>query len=63
MNKIVLCTIAPVSQRTAEENLGIGYLAESLRKEGYTVSIIDAWLMSLNDEQFLEILKNFLFSH
>ncbi|GAA0124005.1 MAG: radical SAM protein [Clostridium argentinense] len=58
MNKIVLCTVAPVSQRTAEENLGIGYLAETLRKNNYIVSIIDAWLTPLTDDKIIELLHN-----
>jgi anaerobic magnesium-protoporphyrin IX monomethyl ester cyclase len=41
---IVLATPAPISHRTAEENLGLGVLASVLREEGYRVRIIDAWL-------------------
>ena len=54
--KVILCTLAPVSHRTSEENLGIGYLAAYLRDKGYSVKIIDAWLEELSDEKFLEIL-------
>lgn len=56
MRKIVLCTVAPVSQRTAEENIGMGYLAETLRKNNYIVSIIDAWLAPLTDDQIMKLL-------
>ncbi len=56
MRKIVLCTVAPVSQRTAEEKIGMGYLAETLRKNNYIVSIIDAWLASLTDDQIMKLL-------
>lgn len=53
-NKVVLCTVAPVSHRTAEENLGIGYLASSLRKANYEVIIIDAWLRAIEDDIIIE---------
>lgn len=45
---IVLCTLAPKSHRTAEENLGLAYLASSLRKNNYKVKIIDGWLLGLD---------------
>lgn len=41
---IILATPAPISHRTAEENLGLGYLASVLREQGYSVTIIDGWL-------------------
>ncbi|MBI2021632.1 cobalamin B12-binding domain-containing protein [Candidatus Daviesbacteria bacterium] len=43
-NKVILATPPTVSHRTAEENLGIGYLAAILRKNNYEVDIIDGWL-------------------
>jgi anaerobic magnesium-protoporphyrin IX monomethyl ester cyclase len=48
---VVLATPAPVSHRTAEENLGLGYLAAILRQNGYEVSIIDGWLEGLSPEE------------
>jgi len=45
---VVLATPAPVTHRTAEENLGLGYLAAHLRKGGFEVSIIDGWLQGLS---------------
>lgn len=59
MEKIILTTLAPVSHRTSEENLGILYLASSLRKYNYEVEIIDGWLENLTvDEVFERIIKN-----
>ena len=34
-NFIILATPAPISHRTAEENLGLGYLTAVLREKGY----------------------------
>lgn len=39
-----MVTPAPVSHRTAEENLGLGYLSAILQKNGFEVKILDAWL-------------------
>lgn len=50
-NFIILATPAPISHITAEENLGIGYLASTLREKGYNVKIIDGWLMGLTPKQ------------
>lgn len=50
-NFIILATPAPISHRTAEENLGIGYLAATLREKGYNVKIIDGWLTGLTPKQ------------
>lgn len=47
----VLATPAPVTHRTAEENLGIGYLAAVLRNHGVTVVVIDGWLEGLSIEE------------
>lgn len=55
--EIILCTLAPITHRTAEENLGIGYLASYLRKNGYIVKIIDTWLEEISEEEFLNILS------
>ncbi|MFE7812862.1 B12-binding domain-containing radical SAM protein [Streptomyces sp. NPDC057433] len=45
---IVLATPSPVTHRTAEENLGLGYLAAFLRGAGYRVEIVDGWLLGLD---------------
>ncbi|WP_280381401.1 B12-binding domain-containing radical SAM protein [Nocardia wallacei] len=45
---VVLATPAPVTHRTAEENLGLGYLAAVLRQTGYRVVVIDGWLAGLD---------------
>lgn len=39
-----MATPAPVSHRTAEENLGLGYLSAILQKNGFEIKILDAWL-------------------
>jgi anaerobic magnesium-protoporphyrin IX monomethyl ester cyclase len=44
---IVLATPAPLTHRTAEENLGLGYLAATLRAAGHRVVVIDGWLQGL----------------
>lgn len=44
---VVLATPAPVTHRTAEENLGLGYLAAALRATGRQVRVFDAWLEGL----------------
>lgn len=43
-NFIILVIPAPISHRTPEENLGVGYLTSALRKNGYNVLILDGWL-------------------
>lgn len=43
-NLIYLVTLKPSSHRTAEESLGIQYLASSLVKSGFRVKVRDAWL-------------------
>ena len=55
---IILSTPAPISHRTAEENLGLGYLSAALQKAGYKVKILDAWLSGWSPEELAErILK------
>ena len=56
-NFIILATPSPVSHRTAEENLGLGYLAATLRDGGYDVKIMDGWL---NDWSHEELSKQIL---
>lgn len=54
-----MATPAPVSHRTAEENLGLGYLAAILQKNGFEVKILDAWLNGWTpDELANKILQN-----
>lgn len=54
---IILVTPAPNSNRTSEENLGIGYLASMCRNNGFNVVIIDGWLKGLNPKQIVERIK------
>lgn len=54
MNKtVVLATPPSHTHRTAEENLGLGYLAMILRSAGYGVKIVDSWLMGLTQEEIV----------
>lgn len=55
---VVLATPPPISHRTAEENLGLGYLAAVLRKEGHGVKVIDGWLQGLTPHQMAEEILN-----
>jgi len=41
------------THRTAEENLGLGYLAATLRLAGFRVEIIDGWLENLSHEEIV----------
>lgn len=52
-NKIILTTLSPDTHRTSEENLGLAYLTATLRKQGYSVEIIDGWLEGLKEETVL----------
>lgn len=58
-NRVILCTVAPNSHRTAEENLGIGYLASALRENGFVVEIIDAWLNPITDNKIIAIIEKY----
>lgn len=51
---ITLATPSPVSHRTAEENLGLGYLAAVLRAEGFTVRVLDGWLAGMSAEELAD---------
>lgn len=51
---VVLVTTATASNKTAEENLGLGYIAAVCRKENYDVDIIDGWLGNLNSQQVID---------
>ncbi|MDP3947404.1 MAG: radical SAM protein [bacterium] len=48
---IVLLTPPSHTHRTAEENLGLGYLAATLRAAGFPVRIVDGWLRNLTIEE------------
>lgn len=52
-NKIILTTLSPDTHRTSEENLGLSYLTAILRKQGYSVEIIDGWLEGLKEDAVL----------
>lgn len=55
---VVLATPPPISHRTAEENLGLGYIASALRNDGKVVEIVDGWLKGLDSQQLAsEIFK------
>lgn len=51
---VVLITPPSHTHRTAEENLGIGYLASVLRINKFSVVIIDAWLYNYSMEKLTE---------
>ncbi|MCX4386953.1 B12-binding domain-containing radical SAM protein [Micromonospora peucetia] len=53
-NSVVLATPGTTSHRTAEENLGLGYLARMLRDRGINVVVIDAWLEGLSPRQLAD---------
>lgn len=55
---IVLVAMAAKSNRTAEENLGLGYLASFCRKNGYSVEVIDGWMEELFLSNILERIMN-----
>jgi len=56
---VTLATPPPITHRTAEENLGLGYLASALRENGQSVQIVDGWLNGLSSHDLAsEILKN-----
>lgn len=51
MKGTVIYIVPPAkSHRTAEENLGVGYLASYLRKNDIKVIIIDAWLGKISHQ-------------
>lgn len=56
---VILATPPPISHRTAEENLGLGYLASALRNNGQEVEIVDGWLRGMTPHELAsEILNN-----
>lgn len=57
---VVLLVPKALSHRTAEENLGVEYLAAALTKAGYEALVLDAWLMDMDHS---EILWQFLQMH
>lgn len=60
MKNKVLYLIPPAkTHRTAEENLGVGYLAAYLRQYDIQVKIIDAWLGKLSYDCVFREIDNF----
>ena len=58
METIIFLTVSPESHRTAEENLGIEYLASNLKKTlKYEVKIINGWIEKLSNEKIIERIK------
>lgn len=58
MNKplVIFATAATASNKTAEENLGLAYLAAVCRKENFEVKIIDGWLENLSVEDVVALI-------
>lgn len=54
MSLIILVTTATSSNKTAEENLGLAYLASVCRKNEFEVVIIDGWLEGLSSDEIIE---------
>lgn len=54
--RVVLCTPPSPTHRTAEENLGIGYIAKMLRNEKFTVDIIDGWLEGYSIQEIAQLI-------
>ena len=60
METIIFLTVSPESHRTAEENLGIEYLASNLKKTlKYEVKIINGWIEKLSNEKIIERIKEY----
>jgi len=56
---VILATPPPITHRTAEENLGLGYLTSVLRENGQVVQIVDGWLNGLSSHDLISrILEN-----
>lgn len=57
-NRLILLLTPPTeSHRTAEENLGLGYLATALRNHAFRVIIKDCWLQKISIASILELVK------
>ncbi|WP_338949789.1 radical SAM protein [Fusobacterium nucleatum] len=55
MKSIIFVTISPKSHRTAEENLGIEYLASNLKKtKKYKIEIVNGWLEELDYDGIIQ---------
>lgn len=61
MNKpvVLLVTTATSSSRTAEENLGLGYIAAACREKDINAIIIDGWLEELTSEDIINRILDF----
>ena len=55
--EILLLTPPANTNRTAEENLGLEYLASESRKNGHNVSYLDGFLNGLSNEEIVEIIS------
>lgn len=56
-NLILLLTPPTESNRTAEENLGLGYLAAILRNNNYDVIIKDCWVEKISINGIISLIK------
>jgi len=63
MSSILYVVPVATSHRTAEENLGVGYLAALLESKGYETKIIDAWLECLDDAELFHRINYYVKSH
>lgn len=55
MSKIMALLTPPSrTHRTAEENLGLGYIASILRNAGYIVHIVDSWIEGVSVQKLIE---------
>ena len=50
---ILLITTATASNKTAEENLGLAYIASTCRANNFEVEIIDGWLENLSTDDIV----------
>ncbi len=64
MKGTVIYIVPPAkSHRTAEENLGVGYLASYLRKKDIKVIIIDAWLGKISHQKLYKKIDEIFISN
>lgn len=60
MSSVLYIVPSATSHRTAEENLGVGYLSAFLKSKGYGAKIIDAWLENIDDEKLFQRIDYYL---
>lgn len=64
MKGTVIYIVPPAkSHRTAEENLGVGYLASYLRENNVKVIIIDAWLEKISHQELFKRIDEIFISN